>query len=135
MAVPLDKSNTRPAPFSALTLDSPTTPQQIQVPMMFKVFENQKNVSISQVPGKYTAVRLPYQDSAGLAAVFVLPNETYSSIGEAAGHITGGIVLDPETWSPLSQELWLSLPKFKVETQLPLKQVGSNSRFQTPNQI
>jgi hypothetical protein len=103
--------------------------------MMFKVFEDQQNVSLSQVPGQYTAVRLPYQDSAGLAAVFVLPNETYSSIGEAAGNITGAMVLDPETWSPLSQELWLSLPKFKVETQLPLKQVGSSSRFQIPNQI
>jgi hypothetical protein len=104
----------------------PTKPKQVQVQMMEQTLTTAQNVSLAQVPGKYTVVRLPYQDSESFAAVFVLPDESYGSIGEAAGSITGAMVLDPKSWAPLSEDLKLSLPRFKVEARLPLTEVSNS---------
>lgn len=115
--------------FTALSKDSPTKTKHVQVQMMGQTFSaaNEKNVSLSQVPGKYTAVRLPYKGSEGLAAVFVLPDESYSSIGDFAGSVTGATVLDPVAWGPLpAEKLSLKMPKFKIEARLGLTQVSNS---------
>lgn len=123
---PFEPYKTSTESFHALSKDSPTKTNKVQVLMMEQTFSSRQNVSLAQVPGKYTAVRLPYEGSGGFAAVFVLPDQSYKSIGEAAGSITGAMVLDPKAWAPLSQDLELSLPRFKVEARLPLTQVSDS---------
>lgn len=83
------------------------------------------NVSLSKISGKYQALRLPYQESTGLAAMFVLPDESYSSIADAVREITGQMVLEPSSWAPLGDRLDVSLPRFKVEAKLDLKEVST----------
>lgn len=89
------------------------------------------NVSFSAVPSKYQAVRLPYLDSTGLAAVFVLPGPSFSSIADAASAISGESVLDPGAWGPLTDSLDVYLPRFKAEAQLKLTEVSSHSVLAT----
>jgi serine protease inhibitor len=123
---PFNKGRTADRAFSAVTASN--TPQDILVPTMLQSFgPGSANVSFSEVAGKYKAVRLPYLDSKGLAAVFVLPDASFSSIADAAGAITGQSVLDPSTWGPLESSLDVYLPRFKVEARTDLKQVSSNT--------
>lgn len=126
---PFDKRLTADRPFSVITAGNPNTPQaDIMVPTMLQSFgPPSANVSFSEAPGKYKAVRLPYLDSTGLAAVFVLPDASSSSIADAAGAITGESMLDPGTWGPLTDNLDVYLPRFKVEAQLKLTQVSSHT--------
>lgn len=80
-------------------------------------------VALSEVPVQYRAVRLPCKNSPGLAAVFVLPDESYASVADAAGNITGRMVLNEAAWVPIEDTLKLSLPRFEVEGTLDLRPV------------
>jgi hypothetical protein len=77
----------------------------------------------SEVPAKYRAVRLPYKNSSSLAAVFVLPDECYASVAEAAWDTTAQMVMRASAWAPLRQRLILRLPRFKVQANMSLKEV------------
>lgn len=99
--------------------------------MMTRTFEPKEmrgtqSVALLTVSGQYRAVRLPYKGSAGMAAIFVLPDpEAYESIMDAARDITGAAVLDPKPWQDLDEAFSVSVPRFKVEVkQLGLKEVS-----------
>lgn len=104
--------------------------QSFQVQMMTRLFnprelQGTQPVSLSTVPGKYEAIRLPYKGSPGLAAVFVLPSrDTFPTVADAAKQIGAQMALDDKAWVPLSEPLVLSLPRFRAEVkQLRLKEV------------
>jgi hypothetical protein len=93
--------------------------------MMSKTFEpSEHGVLYSEVPDRYRALQLPYKgppsgNSSGLVAIFVLPNEGISIL-EA-----GQILVAPNAWSPLTERLAVSLPRFKlVVKQLSLTNVS-----------
>lgn len=54
----------------------------------------------SEVPGKYDAMRLPYKNSSSLAAVLVLPDESYASVVDGARDITRQMVITPMCGGP-----------------------------------
>jgi serine protease inhibitor len=122
---PFDPTYTKPQTFKALTPQNPGTPTEIQVDMMSKTFEpSEQRVLYSEVPDRYRALQLPYKGSSsgissGLVTIFVLPSEGIS-IQEA-----GQILVAPDAWSPLTQRLAVSLPRFKLEVkQLSLTNVS-----------
>jgi len=137
---PFEKRRTRAQAFAAVTKDSTakgcasnfrtSCTEEVQVPMMTRTFEPKEmrgtqSVALLTVPGQYRAVRLPYKGSAGMAAIFVLPDpEAYESIMDAARHVTGAAVLDPKAWLDIEESLSVSVPRFKVEVkQLGLKEI------------
>lgn len=133
---PFKAEDTRPAPFQAIVKGSTPntlTSTSVQVPMMTQDFlpedksiptPTRPRVALSEVPGKYRAVRLPYNDSPSLAAVFVLPDASLANITDAAREVSGEAVLKPEGWGPVSERLKLSLPKFEAKVDLQLREVS-----------
>lgn len=115
-----DKAATRKRDFYALT--SSGANKVVQVDMMSRTFksrelEGTQTISYSEVEGQYRAIRLPYKGSAGLGAVFVLPDKNkYKSVFDAAAEITGATVLDRKNWASLFDlnTLSVSVPRFKV---------------------
>jgi hypothetical protein len=87
-------------------------------------------IRYANVAGQYRAVRLPYKGSAGLAAVFVLPDKQYKSVFDAAAKITGAAVLDRANWVNLYDigSLTVTVPRFKVSiNQLAVAKVGEDA--------
>lgn len=115
-----DKQSTQKRDFKALT--SSGASKVVQVDMMSRTFKARdmqatSTIRYSEVEGQYRAVRLPYKGSAGLAAVFVLPDSSkYKSVFDAATAITGAAVLDRKNWATLFDlsTLSVSVPRFKV---------------------
>jgi hypothetical protein len=110
--------------------------QVVQVDMMSRTFKARdmqatSTIRYSEVEGQYRAVRLPYKGSAGLAAVFVLPDSSrYKSVFDAATAITGAAVLDRKNWATLFDlsTLSVSVPRFKVSVnQLSMTKVRLGS--------
>jgi hypothetical protein len=111
--------------------------QVVQVDMMSRTFksrelEGTQTISYSEVEGQYRAIRLPYKGSAGLGAVFVLPDKNkYKSVFDAAAEITGATVLDRKNWASLFDlnTLSVSVPRFKVSiSQLSMTKVRADTR-------
>lgn len=75
-------------------------------------------------------MRLPYKSSPGLAAVFVLPDESYASAADAARDITGQMIIDETAWKQLSGSipencLEVFLPKVELRAEVGLKEVSA----------
>lgn len=107
--------------------------QVVQVDMMSRTFkardmQGTSTIRYAEVAGQYRAVHLPYKGSAGLAAVFVLPDSNkYKSVFDAATTITGAAVLDRKNWATLFDlsTLSVSVPRFKVSvSQLSMTKVS-----------
>lgn len=141
---PFARFKTNTAAFKAVVKgsnSSQVTTEEVRVPTMFQEFQpddlqcicwagptgapaTKPQVALSEVPGKYRAIRLPYKNSASLAAVFVLPDTSFASVADAAREISGQAVLQPGGWGPVQQKIKLALPKFEVKADVQLKAVS-----------
>ncbi|KAF8058931.1 SERPINI1 [Scenedesmus sp. PABB004] len=112
--IPFNKSDTQPGNF--------TTPDGnvIQVHMMHRswtgIKQNESRQVLQLEGGGFRAVKLPYRGSS-LSAIFVLPNASYASLGDAAAALDLGALLEfgpSGPWSAAAPPAPLYLPRFKV---------------------
>lgn len=98
--------------------------------MMARTFDSSPRVSLSEAPGSYRAVKLPYRGS-NISAIAVLPDAAKYGLDADAALANIGLerLLAPSAWRRLDDELRVMLPKFKVKVDmLPLSKVRAGRR-------